>query len=522
MKTANLKISFLSWLVFTVLAADVSADSVVLKDTNLANGVSLLQAQQWEAAEQKLGLAATNRTEPAVSATAEFYLGLLWQNRAAQAPSPEERARLLAKAAVHYEAASSGLPESGPTLNNLARVRSNLGEIEQANLTIDKALALKDGREGAYLLTKADILAAQQAPLQDQLQQLDKALRAAPENKALQNRFADTALDADPAALAKTARWLLRKGYVDVAERLILKGLPVEHDKRSSLLLYLAETLSKKRYIPSSFSETRTAAVLGSIVDAEDVGSGAQELLSLHAKPSREASTYPWWTVTRPGRRGYLFKLALALSTTQWQEQALKSAQRYAELAVDLADKANPDAILQLANIYASTGQRRRLQRLSTLYVRDLFQGKGDAYASRNDQQIYEYHLALGSIFGYLGQWENNRWQAASAIYQLENARLTAARINRRNNPQTRAKVIVPVAAGELLAKAYVETKQPDKSAVVRLDSAELYRKQGRPELAEAILTVPEAQLKAVLRDAAPVTNVRWQRATQEQVYTVD
>lgn len=481
----------------------------------LAAGIAALQSGALEQAEAQLAAVAAGGGPDA--GTAQFYLGLSAQTRADRAATPAQRRAALTRARAAYEAAATALPDSGATLNNLARVLAALGEAPAANAALDRAVALKDGKQSAYLRTRADIAAA--ADGAGAVDALHAALLASPEDAALRTRFVTRALATAPARLASTAEALTRQGDVRASEALIVAALADARAPREALLLALADARAGQRYAPASFLATSTAMRLRELGNDPVLGPCVAEFLSLHAKPVGTRSAYRWWTrdyseyePPRPGTRAARWRaLAQALAASaraDGTDKALRAAQPYAELALDLSGTdVDPKAVLELADIYANTDQLEQLRAMSHANVRRLFMGKGGAYASNDLPKIYDYHLALGTIFGYLNEWGSSG-KPDSAIFQLEHARSVAQRINTQSgNP--RAVVVPPTTVG-LLSDAYVAVNRPDDGVKVRLDAAGVYRAQQRPAFEAAVLDAPPEKLRPALERATESTRVRW------------
>ncbi len=501
-----------------------SAQPVTDAEARLPDGVAALQEQRWDDARSILSDVVSAAPGTATAAQGEFYLGLLYQSLAAQAADPEARRLHLEAAVPHYQRALQGLPGSGPTLNNLARVLGELGEFGRAEEITARALALDDGKQASYLRTRADLADWRGASPGDRLARWQAALEAAPDDEVARQKFVAVALSARPAAIGETTQRLLDSGAVQSAEVLLTEVLPQHPAPRESLLLQLADVLAAGHYDPRSFD--RTARVLQRLATDSDVGAAARELLDLHVKPSPRRDAYPWWTrdyqdyaPSNPkGRSARFRRLVLALGDSyrvQGGETGLRRAQPYAELALELSgNTADPRAVLLLADVYANTGQKDRLRDVSNTYVQKLFQGKGEAYASGNQRQIYEHHLALGSVFAYLEQWENPQWAPASAIFQLEHARRTAASFNRSLSTSSGQQLVVPPSAIEMLSGGYLATNRPEQSVKVCIESARVYEAQGRPTLRDAVLQSPAAAV-AVAR-TAPATQATWNNALRD------
>jgi hypothetical protein len=197
--------------------------------------------------------------------------------------------------------------------------------------------------------------------------------------------------------------------------------------------------------------------------------------------------------------------------------EEVKLAIPYAELALACTgDSIDPRAALDLAEVYGATGQRDRIRDMSDEYVAKLFAGKLDAYRtaerSHDYRSIYDFHMALGAIYGYLEQWTpSGGWQPASAIFQLEHVLSTAELINRDLPPDSKERVVVPVSAIQLLARAYDKTGQPDRSVKLLMDEANSRLSSPNPRLAIDLIRQPDRKPVDVSR-ASPGLRADWEK----------
>lgn len=492
-----------TWLAGLLAVAALLPAAALSDEAALVRGVSLIDAGRFDEARQELQQSVDADSNPADRGRAYFYLGLCEQQRARSLPAGPQRQTALQAARDYYQQALGANPKSGGALNNLAQVQADLGDLEAANATLERALALGDGRQALYQSTRARLLSA--GPLDARaLQALLDAALASPDDDAARARLVQAAAPANPALIVELATALLSNGYAGAAEDVCAQGLAAAPALGKQLLVLLARTLAAQSYEPTSFDKTKasTAQVLARLRGDATVGSGANQLLALHLSPKPEAAAYSWWMqgynrYSPPARDApHLALRVLAIRLGDWYRrvgtgEALLQAEPYALLAVELSgNTADPTAILGLAEIYANTDRKDKLREVSDRYAGSLFEGKAAAYMEKNDELIYQFHLALGTIYGYLEQWESPGWSPASAIFQLEHARETAERIN-RSTPDCGANCrTVPPMAIQLLATAYEKTGKPEQAVRVRAEAAETYVKVRRPDMVKQ-LAVP-------------------------------
>jgi hypothetical protein len=473
-----------------LLLAPILASSALVHGANLEKAIEAMQAGQTREAEREFrALAGNASADPSArkdAAHAYFYLGAMQQ---AAAEGQANAAAKLRAGQRYYEAALAIDPGLGGALNNLARTQLALGAPQEALRTIDRAIALKDGRDSLYLQTRADIAekagdakAASAASLQ--------ALLVAPQDEARVERFARQAAAADPGSLVEATDRLLARGESLAAQSIILESLATGTTSRAALLERLADALAAQRYDPRTFADTPVGAALAKLRADSTLGGPVKELFALHASPVAEPRAYPWWSrgfnpydrVAKGSPAERLQRLASSLA--RWYRDANAPAEiargvPYAELASELnGESIEPRAILDLATMYAAAGQRDKLQRLANTRIKKLFEGKMAAYheaqSSGDYRGIYDFHMALGAIYGNLEQWTdaNGGEQPTSAIFQLKRARWAAGKINEKLPADSKERVVVPSAAIQLLATAYERTGRTDDSLKLRIEAA--------------------------------------------------
>jgi hypothetical protein len=500
---------------------------------DLAKAIEALQSGRIEQAEREFtAITREDAADPARRADvarAYFYLGTLKQFPVAKESGDASREALNA-AGKYYESALNIDPTLGGALNNLARAQLQLGDPAGALATIDRALLLKDGREAIYQATRADI-AAKSGDAKLASAAAMQALIAAPQDVSRRHSFTALALASDPKALAATVEALLKDGESIAAQSVILESLANPAAPREALMEYLADSLTVQSYDPRAFGESPAGIELQKLTADAQLGAAARDLLKLHKTPANRPYSYEWWgrdfrdhgKMPENARARRLGRLATSLARWFRDRRApeeVRLAIPYAELALACTgDSIDPRAVLDLAGIYGATGQRQRIRQMSDEYVGMLFAGKLDAYKaaerSRDYRKIYDFHMALGAIYGYLEQWTPRGWEPASAIFQLEHVRSTAELINRDLPLDSKERVVVPASAIQLLARAYDSTGQADKSLRLLIDEANARLSSANPRLAYEVITLPDRKPVDVSR-ASPALRADWENLTQK------
>lgn len=398
-----------------------------------------------------------------------------------------------------YEDFLKTRPDSGGALNNLAQLYAqDPDQRPKAIALLDRAVQLKDDRVGVYAANRARILAESG---QDK-QALDWALGAVKNDR--NDEAAQTlALDllrkeGDTRRLADYMRELERTGLVQRAVDVGLTEIESRSAGREPLLVAIAEALAHPGYggLPDRFVKSEVGGRLRKQVEGADIGPGVRELLALHEKPG-PVDAYGWWRKDfidydelRPGTRSAaLLALARALGDRcrAAGEKGYPCAEAYYRFAIDFTGtSADPSAFLALAEVLANTGRGDELAKVSQKYERALFRGKETAYNRRNLPKIYQFHLALGMMYGYLGKWEDKEFAPGGSIWQLNRAKETADRYN-ADAPEAQ-RIVFPPQAVTVLSDGYLKTGAVDNSVQIRVEAAEKYIKRGDKERAQEVL----------------------------------
>jgi Tfp pilus assembly protein PilF len=488
-------------------AAALALLAVSAAAANLPEAVANLQAGRTQDAERQLREIVANSAAPEKDrARAYFYLGTIQQLPSKGEPSREE----LQVAERYYTEALQLDPNMGGALNNLARVQIALGR-SPANSTeiINRAIALKDGRQSLYEATRAEI-AERSGDAKAAADAARQALLAAPQDEALRRAFVARALKAAPALLTSTVDALLERGESLAAQGVILDSLADRTAPRIALMERLADVLAVQSYDPRRFKELPAAAVLEKLKDDSQLGVCSRELLDLHAKPAADAYHYKWWTTrtNAPGQKPEQERTRrfarLVGSLGRWYQERgnqdeLALAAPYGEIALEMSGGTlDPRAILDLATVYANTGQHDKIRQMSDRYVQDLFMAKGSAYLEARTpedfRRIYELHLALGAIYGYLEQWGDRYASPQSATFQLEHVLSTAKRVNDALPADSKDRIVVPASAIQLLARAYDANGRYDDSVQLRVNTANQLLASPNPRRASEVLKSLDAK----------------------------
>jgi tetratricopeptide (TPR) repeat protein len=381
-----------------------------------------------------------------------------------------------------YEKATQIEPTYGAALNNLAQMLLQRGQTTEAARLLKQAAALDDPHRLLYLDNYAaaaekagDVVAARIA--------YGQLAVAQPDNVAAQVN-AIRLLD-DPKRMADLLTKLARLGEVRAARSLALDLLsrPFDESARRSFLSVVAGTLANDPIDPR----------LNALRDDPQIGVGVRELLAL-AGGNPDPEQLRWWRTDHPDERfaGFIRNLGVSVA-----DKGL--AERYFKLALDYSRGTDPDAFVELADLYYSQQRIGDLDALAHEYEAPMAAAKVVVIAARDYSNEYRFHVALGTMYAYLGRWGSER-EPASAIFQLAQAQRAAADYNRgiRWGP----KIPIDPKTIDLLATGYAKTQHADQAVACRIDAAQALLEDGRKAGAVQLLK-PLQNDPSPIRDAA-------------------
>jgi tetratricopeptide (TPR) repeat protein len=511
------------WLFIMVCALSAQpADPEPGFASHIDSGLGKLEAGSYNAALTVFldGLEkATQENDPNWQTKFLFYAGLASYQHALQLALDPKRRETLFNAAGYYQRLLEIQPRSGSALNNLAQVHLSLGNTGQAAQYFKAALDVGDDRQGFYALNLADLykskgdtdLALQYARLSAKLQ--PASLEAHQMVVELYRQRKDT-------MLIDYLWGLIQRGAVNRSQQAALDAIAAEDlpEKDDELLILVTTALAFQHYDPARFADTDAGKSINDLRSQPHLKQPIDEIYMLHwissIKPgqSYRPPYFEWWQARKrsdnsadvSGRAAFRW---LAVSLARWwryDQTALISdedrkknnllAERYYKIAIDLGShNADPEAFLELADLYVNTGRSSRLKELSRTYERSLYRGKAEGYQERNWYNIYKFHSALGFMYAHLKQWVNKDVYYASATFQLSNALSAAEQYNRHAAGDRR--IAVPPQIPALLSKAYLETHNNEAAVQTAVDYAERYLAEGRPDKAVQTLNyIQESQ----------------------------
>jgi tetratricopeptide (TPR) repeat protein len=434
-----------------------------------------------------------------------FYLGLVRQQQSAEPGGAPDRVRpTKQEAASWYQGMLKLRPDSGAALNNLAQVYSELGQKEEAAKLLGKAVDLRDSRQAFYTLNLADLLSSTGDPKRA-IDYYKRVVKENPEDTRAHLSLVKAYVALNTPDLLPYLWELVEKGLVVRAQESALSALPTVKwpaREKEELLTIVAVSLGRQFYDPSQFQKTEAASSLAKLAQDEAVGGGAAEILNLHQLRGPDPSAFPWWA-----RRGDPYQepprgvwprdgfQVLIRSLGAWHQQAgnPRQAEVYYFLAAGLdPQQPDPEAVLQLADLYSAARDLRRLEAMTEQYAGALFLGKKLAYRGSHLEKIYKYHCALGVVYAHLGRWGNSA-TPTSAIFQLEHARSIAEQFNQQAARQGQTQLLsVEPRMLNFLANGYDANKMSRAASRTRLELAERYEQEGDTQAARAAVKIIE------------------------------
>ncbi len=430
-----------------------------------------------------------------------FYSALAYQQWS-EDPKADEGARKGARdrAIRGYEDFLKTRPDSGGALNNLAQLYAqDPQQRPKAIALLDRATQLKDERVGVYAANRARIQ-AQSGQDEEALSWALGSLRTNRDDPTAQALALDLLRkQGNTSAIADYVRELGSHGLVQRAIDVGLTEIEARSSGREPLLVAVVEALASRGYggAPQRFVKSEVATRLRKQEGSADLGPGVHELLRLHEKPGA-VSDYKWWRkdfyaheeLQQGSRSATFLDLARALGDRcrAAGESGYSCAEAYYRFAIDFTGtSADPSAFLALAEILANSGRGAELAEVSRKYESALFRGKQAAYDRANKPKIYQFHLALGMMYSYIGKWEDKDFAPGGAIWQLNRAKRTAEDYN-DSAPEGAPRIEFPPQAVTVLSDGYLKTGAVDNSVQIRVEEAEKYLKKGDKARAQEVL----------------------------------
>ena len=481
------------------------------KSTQYADqGRAALAAADYDRALESFRAGLESTSDPDWQAKYIFY----------QAVTLQQQGRL-EEAAGLYKEYLGQKPESAAALNNLAQIYAQAGDAERAEKLFRKAIAQKDSRSAYYRQNYAEFLDAQgrwKDATAAWTRLIDGQSQAESPHRAMMDRYLASAPSDRPWSTLEGREQHQRRGRGEEMVGYLWgrweDGQPVRAaagaldaladpnswppELRRELLTVVAVGLAGQRYDARQFLVSETAKKLSSLSGDPRISQGAEELLRLHNydEPKLDPDVYRWWKMgdleNDPPRGiwpadGFL-RLIRSLGRGFQQGKDLDRAEQYFRLAADFrGDDVDPEAIGDLAGLYAGDNRLEQVSELAQAYEHRLFGGKVQAYRTSKTEKIFDYHRTLGGIYS-LTETRGDEHTVTSAIFQLDRALEMHRRLEQESPATAEQKAQYTPELNSLLAKGYESTGRIEKGYDVRISAAEIYQRNGDQEAATMIL----------------------------------
>ncbi|MCC6232168.1 MAG: tetratricopeptide repeat protein, partial [Verrucomicrobiales bacterium] len=454
--------------------------------TARGEGLQALREKRFDAAREAFqrDLAAT--AQGTNQAGPWFYLALTEQQAADAATTPAQRDTLLSNALAAYESADRARPGTAGILNNLAQVHLRLGRTNEALATFAQALEAPDSRRPLYARHYADAL-LEAGRWRDACRFYAWVAGEQPQDDATFQRLTSLCLERGPDLLGWYLWDLARAGHVLTVARHALAALPSDRlspDQREELAAIVAFCLTRLAADRSAFAASDLGRAVETLRAHAELGPALNGLWLLHTTNAFPEAAFRWWNRPQVGApepaRGIPPHAAFQELARSLARRELAADRKPAAEALLLAGirlrpgRPDPEALLELANLFA---EQRRIPEINALlqqYRVELFAAKGEAYAAADVERIYRYHMTLGVIYSHTERW-TSPGGIDSAEFQLRNALRAADELESRSDTNAATRLRVPPELVALLADGYDRAGQPAQAARVRLDRAERY-----------------------------------------------
>ncbi len=411
---------------------------------DMANG-------RFDEAQRRLS-GALKRCEPEVEGRPcrlllHYSLGYLYAGWADAVP--ERRDGALARSAAFYRLVLEETPGHAETINNLALVLRDLGQVDDLVSLRDRVMADDPALAARVVVVIGDSHAGR-GDWRSAYQAYADAAKLDPQNESARQKLLDAYGQADAAdtgdLLTRLRAWearfpdLAADGYgvvvkADAAregklnERALLRWIALSAEQRTISSALVARQFAGLKLAPidelSAFLKTVET------IPPARVPSLLKGLQDYSGSTCIGAST--WWLESLH-RRNALAEAALALGRAAI---VAKDAER-AETSFILGVRCGPpsdeymfgalregpfvflDIMTELAWLQARYPARDPKRKKLDAVVHALFEGKGEAYQANDLRAIERHHVVLGQIYAELGVWSGGG--ARNAIFQLSRA----------------------------------------------------------------------------------------------------
>ncbi|MEM9291809.1 MAG: hypothetical protein AAGD01_09020 [Acidobacteriota bacterium] len=389
------------------------------------------------------------------------------QQAAANNGQKETQQEQLTQAATLYRETLTHAPGSASTLHNLGQVLEAQGELQSAEVALRCAAAFADPKErGAFLHRQGEFL---QRHKRSAASTFGAASLALPGSRSAHRQAVSAFFtEGDQGGLLDHLWRLIEAGRggqaQSIAFRLLLNQAPLESapgaskalganlpkltlrtPQRSELLAIATAALGSRPLSPSRMQKTAIVQEqLPQLAEDSTLGDAASDLLSVLTETPDEYAerSFSWWRRYElqeweddrglPAAEAFRQFMVSVGSWYESRDNDGNAAVCY-KIATDLSpEDPDPRSLDHLVQVYARQNDQQSLREVASRYDFALFQGKGEAYASGDQQRIFEFHSTLGNLYLHLSEsdptylGDAQRPAIATALFQLQRAYDTA------------------------------------------------------------------------------------------------
>ncbi len=540
-------------LVFSIAYGMPGAITVASAENSAAidleqRGREALKTESYSDALRNFSEASRMTSDAEVQARLNFRQAVTLQQMAIKNETGDAQAQLK-RAARLFQSFLSTHPDSAAAANNLAKTFEQLGSLiaresgtgaarryyEVADQNYQKALAIKDSRQGVYLKNYAEFL-EKNGDWEKAKKYYALLVAEHPLSPSLRQTLANSYAEHGSKDFAEYLWHLLDAGYINQTTRFALdslqKSMNRNEEGRIDLLTIVCVSLAMRSDDYMASLDFRAADPAKSLLNDKLLSQGVQEIVHLHKGIDLNRENYRWWIARDAGLgdpKVGVWPLdgfrALIRSLGSRSKQAGNSqlAEEYFRLAAEIErGSVDPMAVRAMVRMYAEADQFSKIDETLGKYRVRLFKGKSKAYGDSDVGRIFLYHQTLGELYALIGRWGDST-TVGSAIFQLEHAQDFSQELAGDAPEKLPAKYQFTPSMVESLASGYEKTGQPVAATRLRIDQAEFYKAANNPKAAVRVLApVREADLSASYKlkyeslKASPNLNLQLQKLNVE------
>ena len=511
-------------------------------------GREALKTESYSEALRNFAEASTMTSDAEVRARLNFRQAVTLQQMAIKSETGDAQAQLK-RAARLFQSFLLTHPDSAAAANNLAKTFEQLGNLiaresaagearryyEIADQNYQKALAIKDSRQGVYLKNYAEFL-EQTGDWEKAKEYYALLIAEHPLSPALRQTLASSYAEHGSKDFAEYLWHLLDAGYINQTTRFALDSLQKSMNRndegRVDLLTIVSVSLAMRSDDYMESLDFRAADPSKSLLNDKLLSQGVQEIVHLHKGIGLNRENYRWWIARGTGLGdpkvgvwpldGFR-ALIRSLGSRSKQAGNPQMAEEYFRLAAEIErGSVDPMAVRAMVRMYAEADQFSKIDETLSQYRVRLFRGKSKAYGDSDVGRIFHYHQTLGELYALIGRWGDSS-TVGSAIFQLEHAQDFSRELAGDSPEKLPAKYQFTPSMVESLASGYEKTGQPVAATRLRIDQAEFYKAANKPKAAVRVLApVREADLSASYKTrfeslkASPELNLQLQKLNIE------